>query len=90
MQVLQPIEGEVVAEDFLSEALKSLEVPKIFPDGTIGRKITTSDLREFLTTYGDDPLSDADVQELIQVTHIGHITVSTVQYSLYFQYFWGY
>jgi len=44
-----------------------LEVPKIFPDGTIGRKITTSDLREFLTTYGDDPLSDADVQELIQV-----------------------
>jgi len=60
--------GEVVAEDFLSEALKSLEVPKIFPDGTIGRKITTSDLREFLTTYGDDPLSDADVQELIQDT----------------------
>ena len=44
-----------------------MEVPKIFPDGTIGRKITTADLREFLTTYGDDPLSDADVQELIQV-----------------------
>ena len=46
-----------------------MEVPKIFPDGTIGRKITTADLREFLTTYGDDPLSDADVQELIQVIH---------------------
>jgi len=58
--------GEVVAEDFLSESLKSLEVPKIFPDGTIGRKITTADLREFLTTFGDDPLSDSDIQELIQ------------------------
>ena len=44
----------------------SLEVPKIFPDGTIGRKITTADLREFLTTFGDDPLSDSDIQELIQ------------------------
>lgn len=58
--------GEVVAEDYLSEALKSLEEPKIFPDGTIGRKITTSHLREFLTTFGDDRLSDSDVQELIQ------------------------
>ena len=62
--------GEVVAEDYLSEALKSLEEPKIFPDGTIGRKITTSHLREFLTTFGDDRLSDSDVQELIQVCYL--------------------
>ena len=59
--------GEVVAEDALSESLKTLEVPKIFPDGTIGRKITTADLRAFLTQYGDDPMTDAEAQELIQV-----------------------
>ena len=43
------------------------ESQKIFPDGTIGRKVTTADLREFITTYGDDPLTDAEAQELIQV-----------------------
>ena len=59
--------GEVVAEDALSESLKTLEVQKIFPDGTIGRKITTADLRAFLTSFGDDPLTDAEAQELIQV-----------------------
>ena len=59
--------GEVVPEDALAEALKTIETQKIFPDGTIGRKITTSDLREFLTTYGDDPLTDEDAQELIHV-----------------------
>ena len=59
--------GDVVAEDALAESLKYLEIQKIFPDGTIGRKITTSDLRAFLTEFGDDPLSDADAQELISV-----------------------
>lgn len=62
--------GEVVAEDALSESLKTLEVPKIFPDGTIGRKITTADLRAFLTQYGDDPMTDAEAQELIQVRSV--------------------
>ncbi|CAG5095506.1 Oidioi.mRNA.OKI2018_I69.XSR.g14216.t2.cds [Oikopleura dioica] len=58
--------GEVLAEDTLGESLKTLEVAKIFEDGTIGRRIKTSHLREFLTTFGDDPLTEEEAQELIQ------------------------
>ena len=58
--------GEVLAEDTLGESLKTLEVQKIFEDGTIGRRIKTSHLREFLTTFGDDPLTEEEAQELIQ------------------------
>ncbi len=58
--------GEVLAEDTLGESLKTLEIQKIFDDGTIGRRIKTSHLREFLTTFGDDPLTEEEAQELIQ------------------------
>ena len=59
--------GSKPSEYEMQHAQEDFEnLQKIFEDGTIGRRIKTSHLREFLTTFGDDPLTEEEAQELIQ------------------------